>query len=84
MVITQPLLVAKVQQGCRVSISHKILCSEKRYFFFHCKIYNHDKLSSDISCQGIEEFEYLPSIRPKFKGKEEQDKVNTAGQHLYF
>ena len=67
MVITQPLLVAKVQQGCRVSISHKILCSEKPYFFFDCKIYNHDKFSSDISCQGIEEFEYLPSIRPKFE-----------------
>ena len=34
--------------------------------FFIAK-YNHDKFSSDISCQGIEEFEYLPSIRPKFE-----------------
>ena len=66
MVITQPLLVAKVQQGCRVSISHKILCSENVTSFFIAK-YNHDKFSSDISCQGIEEFEYLPSIRPKFE-----------------
>ena len=34
MVITQPLLVAWVQQGCRVSVSQKRLCSEKRYCFF--------------------------------------------------
>ena len=66
MVITQPLLVARVQQGFRVSISHKSLCCEKRYrFFFYCKIYDHDKFSSAILGQGIEKFEYLHSIRPK-------------------
>ena len=46
-------------------------CALRNVISFFIAKYNHDKFSSDISCQGIEEFEYLPSIRPKFKGKEE-------------
>ena len=42
-------------------------CALRNVISFFIAKYNHDKFSSDISCQGIEEFEYLPSIRPKFE-----------------
>ena len=60
-------LLPKYNKAAESVFLTKYCALRKVISFFHCKIYNHDKLSSDISCQGIEEFEYLPSIRPKFE-----------------